>query len=150
MSSGKFNLDKVFARLKAEQVNLPQQLANTAKTFFTNSFNEQGWTDNGKKDWDKRKSSVDAGRAILIKTGKLRRAVSNSKKSVSWERIEFRVEGVDYAAIHNFGGVVTRKSKSGKVYSFTMPKREFMGNSAELNKMLEKKITLAIEKIWQG
>lgn len=101
--------------MKAE---LPKVLGATGTNFFTNSFRNQGFTDKTLILWQKRLfSRRDSGRNILIKSGRLRRAVNNSLQSATWESIKWKIPGgeVPYASIHNNGGTVLKKSRVGVV-----------------------------------
>ena len=138
----KFNLDRVLQNVEQMKTTLPKVLANDAKRFFLSSWDKQGFTDVGLTPWKPRakETKKTKGKSILVGTGKLRRAVANSVKSATFESIKFEVN-LPYAAIHNEGGTLHNGG--------TMPKREFMGDSKTLRDLLEKKINLAIEKIWR-
>lgn len=125
-----------FERLRFE---LPKIIANDSVRFFLDGFNKQGFTDSAFAGWKPRKgtqSGRNATRKILVDTGALRRSVSNSVKTASWELIRFQVE-LPYAAYINKG---TDK----------MPQRKFMGTSFQLRKENVEKIRKVINKIWQG
>jgi phage gpG-like protein len=80
---------------------LPLRLANICRAYFVKSFENQAW--DGKK-WKSRKAIKKKGRnsAILVKTGKLRRAVNNSIRSYNMQEIRLGVN-LPYAKIHNEG-----------------------------------------------
>lgn len=139
----KFNFTEVMAKMNAVKATLPKILANDAQRFFGQSFAKEGFEDIGVKKWAARKkiTKKNEGKNILVQSGRLRRAVLQSARVITWEKIVFTVD-VPYAKIHNEGGAM---AKGG-----TMPKREFMGNSATLNKLIIKKINLAVDKIWRG
>lgn len=88
---------------------LPRVLANDVQKFFGDSFAKQGWLDSSLSKWAKRKSTKDSGRSILVKSGALRRAVLNSARVITFDKIQFIVD-LPYAAVHNEGGTFTRKS----------------------------------------
>lgn len=138
----KFKLDKVIQNINEMKMTLPKVLANDAQRFFLASFDKQGWDDGAIKSWKDRKKTTkkNEGKAILVGTGKLRRAVAQSAKSATFERIKFEVN-LPYAAIHNEGGTLHNGGQ--------MPKRQFMGDSKTLRNLLEKKINLAVNKIWR-
>lgn len=139
----KFKLDKVLQQLQQTKTTLPKILANDAKRFFLASWDKQGWDNGGVTSWKERKKTTKKteGKAILVGTGKLRRAVANSVKEANFDKIRFEVN-LPYAAIHNEGGTLHNGGE--------MPKRQFMGDSKTLRNLLEKKINLAINKIWRG
>jgi len=74
-------------------------------------------------------------RHILVKSGALRRAVNNSIRSATFNRVELIV-GVPYAEYHNEG------TKS-------IPKRQFMGDSVILRRKQIQLINKEVDKIWQ-
>jgi hypothetical protein len=138
----KFKFDKILDKLQQTKSTLPKVLANDAKRFFLASWNKQGWDDGGIKPWAKRKKETKKteGKAILVRTSTLRRAVATSLKTATFEKIKFEVtmpKGEKYPIYLNEG---TNK----------MPKRQFMGDSKTLRKLLEKKLNLAIKEIWRG
>lgn len=124
---------KLFLRLRR---TLPILLGNKAKNFFVENFRKQGFDDNGVEKWQPRKFSglarqkKDSGRAILVKTGNLRRSIR--VKSASMNKIIIGSD-LDYSAVHNYG---TNK----------MPQRKFIGDSENLRKELTKTITKEIKK----
>ena len=139
----KFNFDQVIKKLEQAKSSLPKVLANDTKKFFLASWQKQGWDNGGVKVWSPRKYNKNkrsAGRAILVKSGALRRAVNASLKSATFDSIKFSVD-LPYAAIHNEG----LKMKNGK----NMPKRQYMGDSESLRKIQKEKIQKSIDKIFK-
>jgi phage gpG-like protein len=114
----KLKLDEALKKFEQVKKTLPEVLANDAQRFFMASFRKEGWDDGGIKPWEPRKneSSKDKGRNLLVKTGRLRRAVANSLRGVTWGLIKFVVD-VPYAIVHNEGGTFTRKQHVRGVYS---------------------------------
>lgn len=53
---------------------LPKRLGNEAVNHFKDNWRKQGFDDSVVTPWKKRKNNVDPGRAILVKTGRLRRS----------------------------------------------------------------------------
>lgn len=168
------NLNQWFKELdQAKKLisNLPRLIGNEMLNFSKDRFKDQAWHDNQREAWPKRKDS--SSRALLIKTGRLRRSiriVSASKSAV--------VIGTDvpYAQIHNEGGTVQptvtekmrkfawsmtkkdpknadmwkglalTKKTSLKIY---IPKRQYLGASAkfhrDLNEFLKNEIKKALK-----
>lgn len=156
------NIDK---KIKAALSKAPRALGSIAVSFFKQSFIKQGFTDESLKSWQPRTNGKDSGRAILVKSGRLRNSIRVIRADTS---VIIIGTDVPYAKIHNRGyvGGVTVKahhrtktskvlvyniiSKRGRtvktdtgrsqIQSFTrrirMPKRQFMGNSAQLNKLI--------------
>lgn len=102
-------IQQLQANIDQMKQHLPQIIANDVQKFFGDSFKNQGFTDGGFKKWAQRKGNKDSGRAILVKSGALRRAVMNSARIVSFNKIEF-VVGLPYAHVHNDGGTFKRKA----------------------------------------
>lgn len=162
------NFDEIWKRTEAKLLafkeNMPKEIGKDAQRFFVQSFSNQGFTDESFKPW-KRREDLDSRRgkkfstekvnffikkktrntvrsvrrrAILVKTGKLRSDVARSMKSATWDRISFEVES-DYAIYHNEGA----KTKNGG----ELPRRQFMGNSAMLNKRVLDLLNKKLEKV---
>ncbi|MCT4580826.1 MAG: phage virion morphogenesis protein [Flavobacteriales bacterium] len=145
---------------------LPKQIGAIAEQFFKESFENQGFTNNTLIPW-KGTNSGKANKfgkkseGILINSGTLKRSISFA---ASKGYVEVSVDGdvVPYAKIHNEGGMVSFAitDKSRKFFwfmfsktsdqmwkamaltkktsiSFKMPKRQFIGKSAMLNKQIE-------------
>jgi len=115
-----------------------EQLAMVAKNYFVGSWKRQGFDGTS---WAKRKTETKKtqGKAILVRTGTLRKAVNNSLKTVTDKKVVFEVnmpKGEQYPKYLNEG--------TGK-----MPARPFMGYSKELNIQLMQKFEILSEKIWQ-
>lgn len=135
----KFGFDKVLQNIEMVKRQLPKMVANDTKNYFLNSFRVEAWDG---KAWElpkRRKKKNPKGRDLsktLVQSGKLRRAVSNSLKSATWEVIRFDVTDVNYAAYNNFGTSVN-------------PQRQFMGHTKELTKIQEQRIKNYMDKIWR-
>jgi phage gpG-like protein len=134
--------------------------------FFQDSFQNQGFTNQGFEAWPKRKNDVDPGRKILIKTAFLMQSIQVFDKNE--KRIVFGSDA-EYAEIHNSGGIVkipiTQKSRKyfwvmfkvtgntmwkalaltkKESITITIPKRQFIGESATFMNKLD---NWAIEQI---
>lgn len=107
---------------------LRKEIANQAVNHFKDSFREQGFEDSHITPWKKRKKA-DTGRAILVRTGRLRRSFS---AKYGTNKIVI-INDTPYAVFHNYG---TKK----------LPQRRFMGESKSLSKKFHKAILRAIKK----
>jgi hypothetical protein len=151
MANSKFNFDQVI-KLFEEEVKraLPVKLANQAQNFFAQSFRNQGFTDSSLQPWEtpkrriegtpewkypKKKGLVRRTKATLVKSGRLRRAVQDCIKEVTFGRIRLLID-VPYAKYHNEG---TDK----------LPKRKFIGDSTTLRTMQKKLIADAIKRCFE-
>lgn len=151
-------------RLQKAIQRLPTEVGAEAVKFFKKGFNLQGFQgDSGLDMWDERKKPIK-GRKILHGkgTGNLKRGIV---KKVMGRIVIITVEGIAeaYADIHNFGGIIkvpykvgpkTRQNSyakkpkipfvipnikaSGKShYEINMPRRQFIGHSKQLDKLLK-------------
>lgn len=108
---------------------------------YKKSFTDGGFTDLSFKAWKQRKRSRDnEGRAILVKTGNLKRSLTYRKIGRYSVRIE---SNVPYAKVHNEG------LRSGRGKGFTMPERKFVGYSERLSRKIELRLRANIEKIFK-
>jgi phage gpG-like protein len=111
MSQPKFNLDIVQKKFDNMKRTLPKKVGNMSTRFFTQSFAKEGFTDQSFTKWPDRKKKEATQRNLLVKSGRLRRAVSDSLKTTDWNNISFIVP-LRYAAIHNHGGTVDKRSRT--------------------------------------
>lgn len=145
------NLSVISQRYNAMKKQLITKIAAVMLQFTDDRFREQGWKDENLQPWQKRKNNKDVGRAILIKSGTMRRGnriVSTTDHSVTIGN------DVPYAKAHNdgFKGNVTVKAHTRKttkgsvpiksfVKNMNMPERKFMGESHSLRKKVRDLIT---------
>lgn len=121
---------------KIEKAKLPAILTQEAVNFFQENFRLQGFLDSTVDKWKNRKK-LDSGRAILVKTGQLRRSIRKIHATPSRMVVGSTVK---YAGVHNFG------LRAGRGKGFKMPKRQFIGRSKTLEKTLQKIIERALKK----
>lgn len=159
------NIKNQMAKLKLFAKNDVQRIVGVeAVKFFKDSFIQQGWTDVNTEPWKQRKTKdkgTKGNRKVLEKTGALMNSI---QYEIRGNKIVVMSKDIPYAQIHNEGGVIsttqkvrshTRRTRSGRSkvrahtrqIEFTMPKRQFMGNSQELNKKIELIIAKRIKKI---
>lgn len=139
-------------------------LGVTAVNFFRSNFMVEGFQDGAIKKWKplnpEYAKEKGPGKKILTDTGDL-------KRSIRWEAT---ADGVliiadePYAEIHNEGGKIVatvsvsahnRKTKWGIVkvkahtrdMNTTIPQRQYMGNSVDLEKKLEDAVSNKIHQI---
>ena len=143
---------KQMAALEKVKSTLPTIIANTAENFFKASFRKQGWDDQSVKRWRGRKGQIHGGiamvpskskgsRAILIKSGALRRSIHTT--TATWKRIVITSD-MPYSAIHNNGGAI---NKGG--HKINMPQRKFMGNSYNLRKKITQDMERELNKVFK-
>jgi len=146
---------------------LPALIGNTATNFYKDSWNREGYIDQGLTRWPKRKRTSGKARRTLVKTGRLRRSI---RYSASGTRVTIYTD-VPYAQVHNEGGKVTgtqsvkahtRRNKKGsgnikvtahtRRLNYTMPQRQFMDIPGQRpSRLLERRLVAltarAIEQV---
>ena len=139
--ASKWGLKEKLAELQRMKSTLPTKLANEAKNHFLQSFRDGGFTDRNLSKWKPRKVNTknNIGRGILVKTGNLRRSIK--VRYVSFDRVVIGSYGLVYAAVHNYG------QRAGRGKGFKMPKRQFIGNSVQLENRMKKMVNSDFGKI---
>jgi phage gpG-like protein len=143
---------KIVAKMneaKKEIENLVTIMGTEALNHFTKSFRDQGFTDTSLKKWDARKKETDtrgrkdrnrSSRAILVRTGELRRSLQ--KRNLGRYSVVIKSDKI-YANVHNEG------LRSGRGGGFTMKKRQFVGYSEVLNRRLQQRINIRLNRIFK-
>lgn len=149
---------KIRSMLLAHERQIAQavvEMGNIALNHFKKSFRDQGFTDSSLQRWEPRKGefnsgpgrvrkrSRNTGRAILIQTGALRNSLRKAPKGRFTVRILSNSMADRYASVHNEG------LRSGRGSGFTMPKREFVGYSLQMDRRIREMIDRRIHKVWQ-
>ena len=148
-------------KLQMAQVKLQKSLNNfvvvmgtDAKNHFVRSFRNQGFEDASIEKWQPRKGEImssgiakvrkkdKSSRAILVKTGDLRRSIRVINKS--YRSITLGSD-LPYAQIHNDGLYGNAYGK----YRFKMPKRQFIGHSKKLIDRLRDKLDKRIVNVFR-
>ena len=130
---GSFNTDKLGARFDKFQKEIPILLANQAEQHFKEGFRKGGFqTDKSRQGWPERKGGRDRSRAILVKTADLLNDIK--RRQVNKKRVVVGTRNIPYAERHNEG-------LSG------MPRREFIGDSKELDRKNKRLIERELKKV---
>lgn len=203
--SNKFNLKQAEQKARKALEAAIVDVGNTAKVFFVESFRKQGFDDKSVQKWKKRQASerkgrgskksaaelgtvrsVKAGRAILVKTGDLRRSIKRNPANRAALSIKISTD-LPYAKVHNDGGTINKAGFAGLMYyrevatnlatrktlkrfastkgkkanrathamevnvgahTIKMPKRQFMGDSYNLNEKVKAVIVKRLDKIF--
>lgn len=145
--TGNFDFKEKLAEYKTFCRIAPKAAATIAVNFFQDSFTKQGFDDNGVNPWEnvqrriegtkaykypKKKDKGRRTRAILVKTGRLRRSIRT--KEANFARISI-VSDLPYARVHNEG--------IGR-----MAKRQFMGRSRTLERMQMAYLKSKLDRFW--
>jgi len=137
--SGKFDLGRKSKKFRQLKKEAPKVIAENSLNHYLEGFRKGGGqTNDSKSGWRKRKPTAkrDAGRAILVDTGALRRdlQVISAKEG----KIILGTRRIPYARRHN-EGITDRLGRK-------MPQREFIGHSRELNKENMKLLNRMVKK----
>lgn len=157
------NLIQQLAAFRQFKDAFPRYVGNIAVNFYKDSFRRQGFINQGGLErWPGRKGKGKnkLKRAILVKSGRLRRSPRIIRTGLGYVVVG---SDVPYARIHNEGGRIQATQKVGsfkrKAYTRTwnnkkqkvsaatvkshsrkintvIPKRQFMGQSAFLNRRI--------------
>jgi len=138
----KFNLKRLDKKTRGVLESAVILISNTAKNFFLANFRKQGFDDKAVVAWaPRKKEDKRSGRGILIKSTDLMRSiVSNSNTSQLKAIIS---TDLDYAIVHNDG------LKAGRGNGFKMPKRQFIGDSYNLNKTIKGILERKLDSIFR-
>lgn len=129
---------------KPQLEKLVDAMGVLAVNHFTQSFRNQGFTDESLQMWKPRKRTERSrmgNRAILVKSGRLRRSIRSKRFGFLSVKI---YTDVLYAQIHNDGLMGRAFGK----YPFKMPKRQFIGYSGVLNRKIIAKFDSKIKQIF--
>lgn len=133
--SNKFNLKQAEQKARKALEAAIVDVGNTAKTFFVENFRKQGFDDKTVQKWKPRKvADKRAGRAILVKTGDLRRSIIRNPANRAALTVKISTDLI-YAKRHNDG-------------LKAMPKRQFMGDSYNLNEKVKAVIVKRLDKVF--
>ena len=132
---------------------MPIKAGRIAKDLFQENFLKGGFVDGGIHEWQPSKrlgTKNDEGKVV----GKAKGAKGEYKTLMSsrnnlFNSIEYRIDDsgvvienrVPYAAVHNEG------LRAGRGKGFTMPQRQFIGDSKELDEAIEDMIENELTKI---
>lgn len=86
--------------MRKQVASLPKLVGSEVRNFALDSFKRQGFLGDTFEPWKRRKSKKGAGRAILVKTGRLRRGWR--VQQANWNAVII-ANDVPYAKAHNDG-----------------------------------------------
>lgn len=123
-----------FKRLQRELRHIENEIAREivraeADNFHRRNFRNEGFTDKTLVKWPRRKKEPVPRRALLVKKGHLKKTATHG--STRGNKIDYVMP--IYGKVHNEGG------RAGRGKGFTMPKRQFLGMSAELDRKIKAK-----------
>ena len=120
----------------------PKIMAVEAKKHAQESFENQGFTDRSLEKWKDLKPKTWKNKSndkVLTETAHLAGSIDFN---IDYNQLQVQIaaKGVEYAQVHNEGG------KAGRGKGFQMPKRQFMGPSAQLNDRIRKALDEKLRK----
>ena len=126
--------EEFFKRLQQKIPELKKEILSDvivveAEKQWAENFEKEGFVDRGLKKWPKRKKD-DPGRKLLVKSSTLKGHATSGR--VVGDKVVFDFP-LEYERVHNEG------LKAGRGEGFQMPKRQYIGESAKLEKAIEKK-----------
>lgn len=148
----KFNMKGMEQKARKALENAVVEVGNTAKNFFVENFRKQGFDDKTVQRWKPRKRTTyrtksgkvvdDTTRAILVKEGDLKRSIIRVPNRAA---MNVKIQtNLDYAKIHNEGLM----GKAFGKHPFKMPKRQFIGDSYNLNEKVKAVIVKRLDKVF--
>lgn len=103
---------------------------------FDRNFENSAFHGSFTAPW-KPRANKDTSRKLLVKSGDLRKSATTAHRNI--RGVKFVLDQV-YAKVHNEGG------HAGRGEGFTMPKRQFIGRSSQLDRKIIKKMKAIIDK----
>lgn len=126
---------------EAMQKDIPIIVGVEAVNFFKQGFEDEGFTDKSFERWAEVKRRMGQGKGADAVRKILTGRTGNLKDSIDYDVEPWKVivyanpqnvgAGENYAATHNFGGVVN---------GVFVPQRQFIGHSEQLNDKIKEKI----------
>lgn len=168
--------NRIVTRLERLYPTLPGKAATIAINFTKERFREGGWRDSSLEKWDERKRQDNGARnnrGVLMDTGALKRSIRKGIVTPTRAKVLAGGYGIGYAQIHNEGGTVsgtakvrthqrrafarTRAGRQEQVrahrvsaytrrFSYTMPKRQFLGDSFTLERDIQRMLIREIHR----
>lgn len=147
----KFNMKGMEQKARKALENAVVEVGNTAKNFFVENFRKQGFDDKTVQRWKPRKRTTyktksgrivnDTTRAILVKEGDLRRSIIRVPNRAAMS-VKIQTDLI-YAKVHNEG------LRAGRGKGFIMPKRQFIGDSYNLNEKVKAVLVKRLDKVFK-
>jgi len=146
----KVKLEEIRTKLPGLFKRIPDVIKVEGLEFIHDNFDNQGFekAPGATNKWAPRKASKNKkvqakseGRSILVKRGALRRSWEQDT-TASPTQVAF-TSSLPYAEVHNEGG------KAGRGSGFTMPQRQMIGPSAELDKRIGEKLDELMDSLFK-
>lgn len=142
----KIKLEQAKRRLPtAINKELPVNIGKKSVDIFTENFQHEGFEDVAIEPWKEVKRRQNPRTKGAAKTRKILTGTTGDLgRSIKYDIMPHAVvvySDVPYAAVHNEG------LRAGRGKGFTMPKRQFIGDSQKINEMIETEIDNLFNKI---
>jgi len=136
--------------------DLPVIIGKMAVDHFKENFQEEAWQRTKWKEVKRRQSTWERGgktipsptkgaaRTRKILTGSTGELAESIQYTPDTGKVKIHSDVV-YAAIHNYG----LEGKAFGKYSFTMPKRQFIGEDPELDEIIEQEIEKKLKQLFK-
>lgn len=129
----------------------PIIIGTEAVNFFSESFENEGFTDKNLVKWKEVKRRLNAREGKRKASAKYK-ILSSERNNLS-ESLNFHIQGkqviitsdVEYAEAHNEG-----TNHAGRNRNVSIPKRQFVGKSQKLDEIIEKEITKDLKRIFNS
>ena len=122
---------------------IPLMVGNAGKSHFKSNFQKGGFVDHNLKKWKPAKR-IGKAKGAKGQYGTLLSARNYLYNSINYRFLPYQViifTRVPYAIVHNEG------LRAGRGKGFKMPKRQFIGDSAVLNKQISEIIDKELSNI---
>lgn len=154
---------------------LPVKVGAMAKAHYQDNIRErQGFLNGGLQPWPKTKRQQSGGKAASANYGALLSSRKHLYSSIKYTPSDYKVvvaNDLKYAPVHNWGATITmpprkqvihfnKKGKFSKLklantamkvnrksHTITIPQRQFLGESQELNAQIQQKMDSEIRNI---
>ncbi len=134
------NSDKI---VSAFERRIPLKVGNAGKSHFKENFRRGGFVDKNLTKWKPAKR-IGIAKGAKSQYGTLLSARNYLYNSINYRVLPYQViifTRVPYAIVHNEG------LRAGRGKGFKMPKRQFIGDSAVLNKQISEIIDKELSNI---
>lgn len=129
--------------LRIDLQAIAELTAATGVSYFKGAFQKKAFD---KKPWPKAKVDLAGKRhrgSLMVDTAALMNSVRTAEATSTHVVWAAGNDKVPYAQVHNEGG------QAGRGAGFDMPKRQFMGQSTELEEQIDKRIQAYMQKIFK-
>ena len=129
--------------------SIPDAVGTKAADFFKESFHKEGFTDKGFEKWKEVKRRTDP----RVRGARATRKILTGDTGDLGESIKHGVDGNGNVVIYSDKPYAVAQNEgttnAGRNHTVTIPARKFIGDSNQLNKIVETEIKKQIDKIFK-